>query len=180
MKTIYTIFICALITQTKLHSQSSVNHVFKQIQKTEKHESFSFPGWILRLGSKILVKSEPELKNSGLLTLVKKIKSIKVATTQLDITKYNTSAIVNNFIKKVQSKDNFEEYISVRSEDQNIRILIKEEKDIIKNLLILSADGADLAMIHVKTKIHIDDLKKISFADFTKEASALNKKETQF
>lgn len=41
-------------------------------------------------------------------------------------------------MKEVQENDGFEEYMSVRSEDQHLKIMVQEVDHSIKNLLIFS------------------------------------------
>ncbi len=168
MKYLFIFIICSLGFVPNLFSQKSVNNIIKQIKKTEHYEGIKIPGWALYLGLKIAERGDDELKNMDLIRIAKHIKSIRVATTTLDQSKFNVSAIVNNFIKSVKDKDQFDEYISLRSEDQHLKIMVQEKKDMIKNIVILSADGSDLACIHLKTDFHPDDLKNISFADIKK------------
>jgi len=174
MKYLYIFIVCSFGFVSNLSSQKSVNNIINQIKKTEHYKGIKIPGWALYLGLKIAERSDDELKDMDLMRIAKHIKSIRVATTMLDESKFNISAIVNNFIKSVIDKDQFDEYISLRSEDQNLKIMIQEKKDVIKNIVILSADGSDLACIHLKTDLHLDDLKNISFADI-KKTSLQNK-----
>ena len=112
---------------------------------------------------KFVNDEDKELRSSGLLGLAKKVRHLSVATTTLDTKKYNTQAIVNNFIKGVKENDGFEEYVSVRSEDQNLKIMVQEDGDIIRNLVILSEDQGEIAMIHLKTNLTTEDLRNVSF-----------------
>ena len=168
MKYLFILFICSFSFISSSFSQKSVNNIIKQIKNTEHYEGIKIPGWALYLGLKIAESSDDELKDMDLMRIAKHIKSVRVATTKLDESKFNVTAIVNNFIKSVKDKDQFDEYISVRSEDQNLKIMIQEKKDVIKNIVILSAEGSDLACIHLKTDFQLDDLKNISFADIKK------------
>ena len=53
--------------------------------------------------------------------------------------------------------------MSVKSEDQNLKIMVLEDEEVIKNLIILSEDHGEIAMIHLKTNLTPDDLKNLSF-----------------
>jgi len=166
-----------ILIPTSSDAQSSVKSVVKQLKKTERYEGFYLPGWVIRLGVKMVPKKELDDETIGLLDLVKGIRHIRVATTKLDITKYNTSAIVRNFAKKIKESDRFEEYVSVRSEDNNLNILVKEDEDTITNLLIMSEDQGEISFIHFKTDLSVDDLKKISFRQLKDESTKLNSTE---
>lgn len=168
-------FCFVILLFTCLHSlskaQSSVNEIVGQIKKTENYGGIFLPGWVIRLTLNIAAKTDVDFKHNGLTQIAKYIKSIRVATTRLDIKKFNSTAIINNFMATVKDIDNFEEYVSARSEDQNLKILIREKKDMIKNILIMNADGEDIAVVHLKTNLTINDLKNISFNDIKNETS---------
>jgi hypothetical protein len=172
---IYFAVLSFYISSGKVTAQNSVKNIVKQLKKTEHYEGVSLPGWVIRLGLKMVDNDDAELENSGLKQLIGKIKHLRVATTQLDSRKYNTQSIVNNFIKSVVTKDAFEEYVSVRSEDQHLKILIREDDEMIKNLLILSNEGEEISLIHLNTNISLEDLKSLSFSQIKKDSGKFNK-----
>jgi hypothetical protein len=175
MRVIIICFLCTIICSTlEVNGQSSVNKIVKQLKKTEHYEGISVPGWLIRLGLKLATNDDNQATLSGLARISKKIKRIRVATTTLDIKKYNTKAIVNNFVKSVQEKDRFEEYISVREEDQNLKIMVQEDQDVIKNVIILSEDNGEIAFIHIKSNLTMEDLKSLSFNKIKAESSLVN------
>lgn len=173
---IYFVLLSCYISSGQVTAQNSVKNIVKQLKKTEHYEGISLPGWVIRLGLKIAESDDNDkLENSGLKQLIGKIKHLRVATTQLDSKKYNTQSIVNNFIKSLVTKDAFEEYVSVRSEDQHLKILIREDDEMIKNLLILSNEGDEISLIHLNTNISSEDLKSLSFSQIKKDSGKFNK-----
>lgn len=171
---IYLAILAFYISSGQVTAQNSVKNIVRQLKKTEHYEGVSLPGWVIRLGLRLVENDNAEFEHSGLKQLIGKIKHLRVATAQLDIKKYNTQSIVNNFIKSVITKDAFEEYVSVRSEDQHLKILIKEDDEMIKNLLILSNEGGEISLIHLKTNISMEDLKSISFNQIKKDSGKFN------
>lgn len=180
MKSVLKIALVILVFASLLPAQSSVKSTVKQLKKTEQYEGISIPGWIIRLGLKFVNDQNEDVRSSGLLRIAKKIKHLNVAITNLDTKIYNTKAIVNNFIKGFKEKDGFEEYISVRSEDQNLKIMVIEDKDVIKNLVILSEDQGEIAMIHLKTSMTLDDLKSVSFRQLKNDSSRIKTDTNKF
>ena len=69
------------------HGQSSVKSVVNQLKKTEAYEGFYLPGWVIRLGIKLIPKKELDHETRGLLDIAQDIRQIRVATTKLDLTK---------------------------------------------------------------------------------------------
>jgi len=171
MKYLYILILILVISLANISAQKSVKTIVNQLKKTENYEGINIPGWALYLGLKIAERSDDKLKDFELLRIAKHIKSVRVASTSLDQTKYNVVAIVNNFIQSVKEKDQFEEYVSMRSEDQNLKIMVQEKGETIKNILIFSTEGSDLACIHLKTNLHLDDLKNILFSEIKNNTS---------
>lgn len=173
---IYFLFLSFYFSASQVTAQNSVKNIVKQLKKTEHYEGISLPGWVIRLGLKIAeINDNDKLENSGLKQLIGKIKHLRVATTQLDSKKYNIPSIVNNFIKNVVKNDAFEEYVSVRSEDQHLKILIREDDEMIKNLLIFSNEWEEISLIHLSTNITSEDLKSLSFSQIKKDSGKFNK-----
>lgn len=177
MKHIILFIMLLLMIPAISNGQSSVKSVVNQLKKTDGYEGFYVPGWVIRMGIKLIPKKDLDQKTIGLLDIAKGIRHIRVATTKLDLTKYNTAAIVKGFASKIKNKDRFEEYVSVRSEDTNLNILVKEHDDVITNLLIMSEDQGEISFIHLKTDLSVDDLKKISFRQLKDESSKLKSSE---
>jgi hypothetical protein len=165
MKPLLSLMFVLCLVHTDAFSQSSVKKIYSQLKKTERCESVSLPGWIIKLGLRF-VRLDDELASSGIFNLARKIQHVRVATASLDSKRYNTKAILNNFIKSVQRDDHFEEYMNVRSENQNLKIMVQTDNDVIKNLLILGEHNGEISMVHLKANIKPEDLKQLSFDKF--------------
>jgi len=171
MKTFFLAFsLMFILGNLSVSGQSSVKKIVKQLKNTENYEGISLPGWLIRMGLNLAVKVEGDESNSELFKWAGKIKHLRVATTKLNTKKYNTGAIINNFMKEVQENDGFEEYMSVRSEDQHLKIMVQEVDHSIKNLLIFSDENGEIAFIHLKTNFLIEDLQKISFRNIKQDS----------
>ncbi|MGB4960156.1 MAG: DUF4252 domain-containing protein [Saprospiraceae bacterium] len=167
-------FVLLMIAAVDLPAQKSVNTIVDQLKKTENYEGISIPGWIIRLGIRIAATDDNDIEQNGLLHISKGIKHLRVATTTLDVNKYDPAAIVSNFMQKMRDKDGFEEYVSVRSEDQHLKIMVQEDDDEIKNMVIVNAEGGEIAMIHLKTKLKYEDLRQVSFRQITHDSGKIS------
>jgi len=171
MKTFFFAFsLMFILGNLSVSGQSSVKKIVKQLKNTENYEGISLPGWLIRMGINLAVKVEGDESHSELFKWAGKIKHLRVATTKLNTKKYNTGAIINNFMKEVQENDGFEEYMSVRSEDQHLKIMVQEVDHSIKNLLIFSDENGEIAFIHLKTNFLTEDLQKISFRNIKQDS----------
>lgn len=172
MRVIIICLLCMIFCSTsEVSGQGSVKKIVRQLKKTEHYQGISLPGWLIRAGLKLATNDDNQATLSGLVRVSKKIKRIRVATTTLDIKKYDTKAIVNNFAKSVQEKDRFEEYVSVKEEDRNLKIMVQDDHDVIRNVIILSEENGEIAFIHLKSNLTMEDLKDLSFNKIKTESS---------
>lgn len=158
-----------LATGVSATAQSSSKRIIQQLKKTENYEGFSVPGWAIRLAVKLMSVEDNEAESDRWKSIFKGIKHVNIATTSLDLQKYNTRAIINNFAKSIHESEGLEEYLSVRSEDKDLKILIDEKHDTAKQLIIMSAEGSEVAFLHFKTNLKLEDLKSISFNQLSKQ-----------
>lgn len=157
-----TILSFLILSTSLVNAQKSVDRIFDQLKDTKNYEGVSVPGWVIKLGLLAVSMSEDEDTNE-VLDLGKKIKKIRVATTNLDTKKYNTKSILNNFAKRIAKDDGFEEYVSVKSGDENLKIMIQEDGKVIKNLIIMNEDKGSISVVHLKANLSYDDIRKVSF-----------------
>lgn len=96
---------------------------------------------------------DPDLEN-----LDRKVTSIRV------LTRERGTEVNNEFISEIRNivrRGGYEEMISVRNSEDDVRFLVKANGDIIKELLIV-ATGDDDAVIQIKGRLTRDDVSRIS------------------
>lgn len=175
MKPSYSIILIfgLLLSYTSVQAQTSIDRIFGQLKKTQNYDGASVPGWVIKLGIlAISVQEDDQAKQ--LLDIGTKIKNIRVATTTLDLKKYNTQAIVRNFAKNITSEYGFAEYMSVKKEDSHLKIIVQEVEDTIQHLVILNEDKGNITMVHLKTNLTYNDLKNVSFNKLKNDIQEVN------
>lgn len=88
---------------------------------------------------------------------VKEIKSLEVLTLKDNSTKDN---YLNKF-KTLKDDEKYTTLLTVKNGDDNVRIMIKKEKDVICELIVIVSDTADITMVRLKGKIKESDLETI-------------------
>jgi hypothetical protein len=154
-----------LLSTSLSYSQKTVEKMVDQMKKTKRYEGVEIPGYLIRTIFKFATIKDNTLKEKSFYRIVSKIKKATIATTTLEQKKYDNKAIINNFVTKLISDDKYEEYITIKENGQVIRILMKVKDDVIKNLLIISQEGREISLIHLKTKLKISDLKDLNFGE---------------
>jgi len=159
---ILTFMLFLMLTNVSIYAQESVDHIFKQLKNTQNYEGASVPGWVIKLGL-LAISLQEDSDTKEVLNLGKKIKKIRVATTSLDTKKYNAKAIVQKFVSNITSEDGFGEYVSVKKEDSHLKILVQEDEDVIRNIVILNEDKGNISIVLLKTNLSYNDLREVSF-----------------
>jgi len=63
-----------------------------------------------------------------------------------------------NKFKTLKDDEKYTTLLTARNDGDNVRIMIKKEKDVIRELIIIANDTEDIAMIRLKGKIKESDL----------------------
>jgi hypothetical protein len=121
--------------------------------KDTKFVSINVPMWIAKPVVKKALREDGE--SEELIALIKKIKDVKIMT----IENGNTQMITD--FTKYLTKNNFEEWITVKNEKEIINFRAKQKGDEIKELLVTVSSGKDLVYVNVKGKFTADDISKI-------------------
>jgi hypothetical protein len=158
-----------LLEPNNIKAQRSIDQIVQKLKETNRYEGFEIPGYVLRWTTKMALWVDKDANSEDFYKIIKKVKGVSVSTTSLDQKKYNNVEIVNNLAKKLENEDSFKEYMSFKNKRENIKILVNENKDIIKNIVILSNYGRELNLIHFKTSLHFEDLKTVDFKTVEKE-----------
>lgn len=141
-------------------AQRSVKKFYRQFHRSEDVIKFKIPGFLTHLGAGIardhLSKEEGSADALLALEMTKYIKNIRLLVVEDPAQMQNID--VSSFVKQLKSKDNFEELISVRDNEANVQILIRDKRNRIKNMMILVQEDSEFVMISMKTNLRYKDL----------------------
>lgn len=118
--------------------------------KDAKFTSVNVPMWIAKPFIKKALKEEEN--SEELLALIKKISDVKVLTIQNG--EPNMLADFSNYL----TKNNFQEWMTVKKDSETINFQAKQMGDVIKKLLITVKSGNELVYVDVSGKFTPEDI----------------------
>lgn len=159
MKKIYSIIVAALLliaVQSCMVSNKPKMGFFDKAQYDHKDAKFTSINVPMFLAKPIVKKA---LKEDGeseeLINLIKKISDIKVMTIE------NGNKIMLADYAKYLTRNNFEEWMTVKKENETLNFQAKQTGDVIRNLLITVHSGDELVFVDVSGKFTADDISRI-------------------
>ena len=152
------VLIFALSSLTYSQSASEIIHQFSKSKDVQRIH-------IGRVGMffvKILSSNEAELHS-----LAKGIKSLEVLALNDDCKNEKKNEHQNN-LKTLQDDEHYATLLTVKDDDDNVRIMLRREKDVIRELILIVCDTDDIAVVKLKGKIKETDLKN-TIAQYNKK-----------
>lgn len=127
----------------------NVNAIFREFKEEHKAEYVSIPSFVMKLGTMLADKDD---EADG---LASKISSVKV----LDLEDCSP-AVKARFRKRLANlkDDEYETLMHVNDDGDKVRILMKQKKDIVRELLIVCEGDEDCALILLKGKFRLEDI----------------------
>ena len=118
-----------------------------------KFTSVNVPMFLAKPIVKKALKEEGE--SDELINLIRKISDIKVMTVE------NGNKEMLTDLTKYLTKNNFEEWMTVKKENETVNFQAKQKGEVIKNLLITVHSGNELVFVDVSGKFTADDISRI-------------------
>lgn len=140
-----------MVSQKKVHTDFFDNPGFKN---NSSYLSINVPTFLARSYVKNAMKEDGE--SQEVIDLVKKIKDVKVL-----IVESSTTPVKAEF-QKYLTKNNYEEWMSLKQEGNLISLNAQQTDDIIKRMIITVRDDKDETIfVDVTGKFTADDISKI-------------------
>jgi hypothetical protein len=143
------LFLIAIAVLTSCSAQTSFNNFYKE---NNDNSDFSI-GFSNSLVGSFLSDDDEEMKE-----LIKKAKHTRIMVFSDNWEKTNS-----NFTKFIK-RSGFDKLVKIRDNDDNISLFIREEKELIKEIVVQISTGDELVLLGLKTNLTHDDLAKI-FSD---------------
>ena len=121
--------------------------------KDAKFTSINVPMFLAKPMVKKAMREDGE--SEELINLIRKISDIKVMTVE-----NGNKEMLTDFAKYL-IRNNFEEWMSVKKENETVNFQAKQKGEVIKNLLITVHSGNELVFVDVSGKFTADDISRI-------------------
>ncbi len=136
------IILLALCSIVPAFSQKTIESLFDNYAKKDNYTTININGLLLRSFS-----NDEAMKN---------VSGIRVIAS----TERSSKSLYNDVMKHLD-KSRYEEFVTVKEQDNDVHILVNQEGDFFKEVLILVGGDEDV-LVQIKGNIPIDDIDKIT------------------
>lgn len=151
----YLIVFISLFVFTNTNSLSAqadaIDKYFKQYVDDERFSVVYISPKMFQMIAKIADDEEAELREA-----ISDLKGLRILTTE-----HNSQGFYEEAMRKINTNE-YEVLMTVRSEGDNVRFLVKENGDVINELLMLVGGEEDFALMSFVGNIDLDKLAKLS------------------
>ncbi len=135
----------------------TLNQFYREHKRKVDVQHFTLPGWLVRMGGKIAVKSAGQDEDRMALELLKKAGRIRILHAE------NGLNIPAQSIQKLREgllKENYEDLVMVHSSDTDLQIMVREQGDVVRNLFLLAndRDGGEMVFISANINMKLEEL----------------------
>ena len=159
MKKLYSLsaFLLLIISlQSCIVSQNPRMDFFDQSNYDNTDVKFTSINVPMFLAKPIVKKAlQDEGESAELINLIKKISDIKVMTVE-----NGNEKMVSDYAKYL-SKNNYEEWVTIKKEKEIINFQAKQKGEEIRKLLVTIASGKDLVYVDISGKFTADDISQM-------------------
>lgn len=153
-----TLFLVFMSFGSQLSAQDPGRSFYKEYKRTEGVVNLSLPGWLVWLGGGMAYNSvnDPEVK--AMLKLGKKVKRLRLLHVEDGIS--IPQASIRGFDHQLV-KSGYEELITVKADDVNVRIAGKIKGEKFRKLIVFVAEEDSLTLIQMKSNIKIKHIARL-------------------
>ncbi len=139
-------------------SPATVNAFYREHKRKEGVRNFTIPGWLVWLGTGLANSVIEDEETRVALRLAKKVKRLQLMITE-DANPIS-SLDVRSFVSSIHD-NGFEDLIYVRDQETTINIVVKEQRNKLRHLVVLVNDDSDFVFINMRTNIKVKDISKL-------------------
>ena len=158
-KLLFLTFILLTINQL---AQAQTESIDRFVRKYKRHATgekvdITVPGWLVRFGAQFV--KEEDLEGVNLQAIARKISDVRVVSIEggQKILHSDFQALIND-----AKSENFEELMNIRSDGDNVHIMMREKKGFIRDLFIMVQDSdGEFVLVDVGGKFTMDDINKV-------------------
>lgn len=154
MKNLFILLSIVLISSC---SRSPVHSFIDEYNQEDHTMTMTVPGWLVRAGSNAAFKEMADEDDQiGLKEISKSLGKIRVMVAQEGVVPIKA---VKDLV--ISARDNkYEEYVTVREKNKIVNVMVRQEDDIVKNLLVLVSSDDEFVIAHIDADLSMNDLQK--------------------
>ncbi|MFH0760863.1 MAG: DUF4252 domain-containing protein [Bacteroidota bacterium] len=151
MKKIITLLLIALFPVLAIAQNSAVDKIFKKYENRDGFTVVTISKGLLKMAADIDQEDQESTE------FLSRINSIKILATE-------DESDVNLYDEVLSSldKSDYEELMTVKSNDEDVLMLAKKDGDVIEELILLVGGKEDNALVYISGRMSMKDMAKIS------------------
>lgn len=155
MKKILFVFALLIFSQVLPAQNDAITKYFNQYKNDER---FTIVNVSPKLFEMIANVASEEIEDPEILEMIKEMEGLQILKTEVSPMKYYNEAIA-----KIDTRD-YEELLTVRDEDQNVRIMVKDggDSNIVREMLLLVGGEDEFVLLSFVGKLHLNKLAKLA------------------
>jgi len=158
-----TLFIALMLLAFAIPSSAqrkNLNKFYRKYKYTEGARGYSFPGWLLKMGTGIAQPFVKDEEAKLALKFARRFKRMRflVMEDQNNVRPSDMKFMVNG-IK--QGKKPFDDFIQVRNGKTRVNFMIREKKGAIRDIMIMVSEEDTFVLMDIKAKLRMEDINKL-------------------
>lgn len=152
MKNLFILLSIVLISSC---SRSPVHSFIDEYNQEDHTMTMTVPGWLVRAGSNAAFKDMADKEDQvGLKEISKSLGKIRVMVAQEGVVPMKA---VKDLV--ISARDNkYEEYVTVREKNKIVNVMVKQDDDTVKNILVLVSSDDEFVIAHIDADLSMNDL----------------------
>ena len=145
------VLVCLMLVKSSFAQNDAINNFFKQYQENPDFTVISISPKMFKMISKVKWENvEQPVKD-----MISQLSSFRMLTTEK-----NGTSFYNDALKKLNVRE-YEELMTVRDKNENIRFLIKESGNMVNELVMLLGSDTDFMLMSLTGNIDLDNISKL-------------------
>ncbi len=173
------ILCCLLfISQFTFSQTESIDRLVRKVKRENRDAEkvdFTVPGWLVRFGANFI--DEDDLEGVNLKMFGKKLGAVRIVTVEGKRQIQPTD--IQGFMNDIRA-EGFEDLMMVRDKGDDVRLMIRERKDLIRNIVLVVNEnnaGGDFVLLSLEGKFTMADINKMmENADFNVNGHSFHSK----
>lgn len=137
--------------------EDAISKYFDQYVDDEDFSIVYISSKMFELLGKLDVDDLEDKETEAVMEVVKDMRGLRVLTTEI-----NSMSFYKEALAKINTKEGYEQLMTVRTDDEKVQFLVKEDADVIRELLLLVGSPDDFTMVSFIGNIHLNSISKLA------------------
>jgi Domain of unknown function (DUF4252) len=157
-KLLFFVFILLTVNQLAQAQTESIDRFVRKYKRaaTGDKVDITVPGWLIRFGTNFI--KEEDMEGVDIQAIARKISSVRIVSIE------GGAKIASADFKSLMDdakEENFEELLNIRDNGDNIHIMVREKKGLIRDLFIMVQENSgEFVLLDIGGKFTMEDISR--------------------